>query len=300
MSYFHYGQLNVKISDEIFSQVQQTQGIFFNKISNVDPVKIAADLLSLEKPLYQAQILSEYVSLDNKIVLEVGSGLGINHLVWNKKFNINGYGLEPDSVGFDSSHKISKELLTLNGLNPERIIDAGGEKLPFPNDFFDVVYSANVLEHVRQPALVLDEALRVLRPGGILQFIYPNYHSVFDGHYAVFHPPILRPAFFPWYVKTFFHRDPGFAKTLHTEINVLWTQKQLTLLRQKYAFEVLSLGRQVFLERMHTLNFEAWAGLTKVKSALNRVHQLGLTALVAKVILLLKAWTPIILTLKKH
>ncbi len=80
----------------------------------------------------------------------------------------------------------------------------------------------------------------------------------------------------------------------------MWTQKQLTRLRRKYAFEVLSLGRQVFLERIHTLNFEAWAGLTKVKSALNRVQQLGLTALVAKFILFLRAWTPIILTLKKH
>ena len=135
------------------------------------------------------------------------------------------------------------------------------------------------------------------RPGGVLQFVYPNFHSFFDGHYAIFHPPIIWPAFFPWYVKTCFHRDPAFAETLRTELNVLWTRKQLTRLRRQYSFEVLSLGEEVFLERMHSLNFETWAGLTKVKTALARLR--GLTAYVARVIIFLRSWTPIILTLKK-
>lgn len=280
-------------------RVLQTQGIFFSKIARLPREKIVADLLNPAKAVHQAELLQKYAPLEHRQVLEIGSGLGINHIVWVKRYGIDGYGVEPESPGFDSSYRISRELVALNGLAPERILDAVGESLPFEDDSFDIVYSTNVLEHVRQPAQVLDEALRVLRPGGVLQFIYPNFHSFFDGHYAIFHPPVLWPAFLPWYVQTFFRRDPRFAWTLHTELNVAWTQRQLNLLRQKYSFELLSLGRRLFLERLRTLNFETWAGLTKVKTALARLHQLGLTEWAARVLLLLKSWTPIILTLKR-
>jgi hypothetical protein len=74
----------------------------------------------------------------------------------------------------------------------------------------------------------------------------------------------------------------------------------LRRLKQKYSFDLISLGQEVFLERMRTLDFATWAGLTKVKRALERLRRLGLTALAARVLLWLQAWHPIILTLKKH
>ena len=43
-----------------------------------------------------------------------------------------------------------------------------GERLPFEDGRFDVVYCAQVLEHVRRPAPLLAEAARVLKPGGQL------------------------------------------------------------------------------------------------------------------------------------
>ena len=44
---------------------------------------------------------------------------------------------------------------------------AGGESLPFPEDSFDLVYCCDVLEHVTDPGVVIGEAARVLRAGGI-------------------------------------------------------------------------------------------------------------------------------------
>lgn len=285
---------------EIFNDIKKTQGVFFNKISGLDPQKITSDLLDPQKAILQAEILKEFIILEEKKILEIGSGFGINHIIWRKKFNVNGYSIEPDGFGFDSSFKMARQLVALNGLDPNRIVAAVGEALPFEDNFFDIVYSTNVLEHVADPAKVLDEGLRVLKPGGVLQFVYPNYHSYFDGHYAVFHPPLFCRSFFPWYVKSIFRRDPQFAKSLRTELNIGWTKKQLANLQTKYNVEVLSLGQEIFLKRMHSLDFETWAGLTKVKRVLGIMHELGLNYMAARLILWLKAWTPIILTIRKR
>lgn len=42
------------------------------------------------------------------------------------------------------------------------------KKLPFENDFFDTVFSNTLIHHVPNPADVLREAWRVLRPNGLL------------------------------------------------------------------------------------------------------------------------------------
>jgi SAM-dependent methyltransferase len=46
--------------------------------------------------------------------------------------------------------------------------------LPFPADCLDAVVAASVLEYVRDPAAVLAECARVLRPGGVLLCTVPN------------------------------------------------------------------------------------------------------------------------------
>ena len=49
-------------------------------------------------------------------------------------------------------------------------VGAPAESLPFPDASFDAVCTADSLEHVDNLASVLDEAARVLRPGGIFVF----------------------------------------------------------------------------------------------------------------------------------
>ena len=51
------------------------------------------------------------------------------------------------------------------------------EKFPFPNDYFDFVYSEAVIEHLQylgETKLFLDETLRVLKPGGAVSVVAPD------------------------------------------------------------------------------------------------------------------------------
>ena len=45
-------------------------------------------------------------------------------------------------------------------------IDFDGTKIPFENNYFDIVFCHQVLEHVRYPAVLLKEVERVLKPNG--------------------------------------------------------------------------------------------------------------------------------------
>lgn len=56
-----------------------------------------------------------------------------------------------------------------------RLARAGGSGLPFRNAIFDVVISMFTIEHTTRPDHFLDEAWRVLRPGGQLLLIAPDF-----------------------------------------------------------------------------------------------------------------------------
>ena len=52
------------------------------------------------------------------------------------------------------------------------------EPLAFPDASFDVVVAGELLEHVRFPERLVAEALRVLRPGGLLMGSVPNSYRL--------------------------------------------------------------------------------------------------------------------------
>ncbi len=50
--------------------------------------------------------------------------------------------------------------------NHEKFFTFNGIDIPFPNDYFDLIYCKQVLEHVRYPQKLLNEVKRVLKAGG--------------------------------------------------------------------------------------------------------------------------------------
>jgi SAM-dependent methyltransferase len=69
---------------------------------------------------------------------------------------------------------------------PEAFLQlARGEQLPYPNDFFDLILSHEVLEHVQDDRAAALEMVRTLRPGGRAVIFVPNRLYPFEthGHY---------------------------------------------------------------------------------------------------------------------
>jgi SAM-dependent methyltransferase len=55
-------------------------------------------------------------------------------------------------------------------------------RLPVADGAADVCFSSNVLEHVRAPLAMLDEMIRVTRPGGVVYLAFTNWYSPWGGH----------------------------------------------------------------------------------------------------------------------
>jgi len=62
------------------------------------------------------------------------------------------------------------------------IINGASEQLPFIADSFDLILSHEVLEHVRDDRLSVEEMLRVLKPGGVIALFVPNLGYPYETH----------------------------------------------------------------------------------------------------------------------
>jgi SAM-dependent methyltransferase len=74
------------------------------------------------------------------------------------------------------------------------------KELPFPNASFDIVYSVEVIEHLRCPYDFLDECYRILKPNGMLIISTPNTLSLnsrlkffVTGFSEFYKPPSIKP-----------------------------------------------------------------------------------------------------------
>ncbi len=290
----------LEIPTEVVESALQSIGKFFEPIAKVDPQTNVQDFLDTAKSFKRAEILQRYAPMQSKKLLEIGSGFGTNLAVWIKYFGVDGYGVEPAEIGFDQGFLGSQKLLRANGIDPQRIRNACGESLPFPDESFDIVYSANVLEHTADPQQVLGEAGRCLRRGGILHMEMPNFLSYYEGHYNVLQPPLLWKPVLPLWVKYVFHRDPAFAKTLHTEINPLWCRRAVRKLNGVYPVELISLGQELFLERLgKAFQFEMQGVSGKIGGVIRFVQKVNKGNWLGRLIVAAQAHYPIYLTLRK-
>ena len=104
-------------------------------------------------------------------ILEPGCGRG-EHLRIFQDLGLKVYGLD-----------LSPEAPKLAGNLNISVCNLESEKLPFPDNFFDVVYSKSFLEHLKEPHIFLKEALRILKPGGLILSLVPDWESQYKKFY---------------------------------------------------------------------------------------------------------------------
>ena len=105
-------------------------------------------------------------------VLEIGVGIGADYEEWLRAgANATGIDLSSSSLNF------ARKRCELAGLRPD-LLRADGENLPFPSNAFDIVYSYGVMHHSPDPAKCLQEAWRVLKPGGEARIMLYHHPSI--------------------------------------------------------------------------------------------------------------------------
>lgn len=290
----------IVIPESVQKLAESSVGTFFEGVARLPRQASARDHINPAQALKNGQILERFVSPQGKKLLEIGTGFGINLATWIKKYDLDGYGTERDSEGFASSLQASHQLFTANGLDPNRIFGVTNDTLPFDDASFDIVYSRNVLEHTQNPVTVFMEALRVLRPGGILHTEIPNFLSYFEGHYFVIQPPLIRPWVLPAWVRLL-GRDPAYARTLRTEISPIWCRRVVKEAGNKYPARLISMGEEVFLDRLRqpfVFDMERTAATLGV--LIRTVQALNVGNWIGRLIVLAQGHYPIFLTVKRE
>jgi len=59
----------------------------------------------------------------------------------------------------------------------DEVLIASAEKIPSPDNCYDIVFSLWVLEHIKDSTSALQEMSRVCRAGGMVAAVYPNSYS---------------------------------------------------------------------------------------------------------------------------
>lgn len=124
-------------------------------------------------PFKLAGYLQSQFSLTSEmLILDYGCGRGeISQALRSRGFSV---------VPVDTAHDAGKSLEE----NDYVKLDEDAIQLPFADETFDVVFSKSVIEHLPQPLLTMGELVRILKPGGQLISLTPdweqNYKIFFD------------------------------------------------------------------------------------------------------------------------
>ena len=105
---------------------------------------------------------------DSDVVLDLGSGGGVDVLLSARRVAPSGfaYGLDMTDEMLDKSRSTAESM----GLDHVEFRSGLAEKIPVPDGQADVVISNGVFNLCADKKSVFEEVMRVLRPGGRLQF----------------------------------------------------------------------------------------------------------------------------------
>ena len=143
-----------------------------------DYVSIIYDNKRTPKTDYPKQFI-KYLSKrfdlhDNTKLLELGCGRG-DFLFEFQKFGFECKGLDRDESSVKNEY----------GLEVKQC-DLANDVFPYADESFDVVYHKSVLEHMYYPENLMNETMRVLKTGGKLIILTPDWHTQWKNFFEDF------------------------------------------------------------------------------------------------------------------
>jgi SAM-dependent methyltransferase len=104
-------------------------------------------------------------------ILDLGCGRG-EFLRGFIRCGLNGYGVDQSSI----AKSVCPETEILQS-------DLENEQLPYDDNSFDVVFSKSVLEHFYYPEKLVMEIYRIIKPGGLVITMVPDWEAVYKTFY---------------------------------------------------------------------------------------------------------------------
>lgn len=224
-------------------------------------------------------------------ILDFGAGHG--HMAQRIGDEADGKGIAPGECIYPcevTPEEFIYEKVRCQKINTDSII-------PFTDDFFDVVYAIEVLEHTTRPYDFIREARRVLKPGGLIIISVPNLMHVlsrfglfFNGFASLFPPPSkltanagricghIMPLSYPY-----FHY--GFTKEGFGQISFDTDRKKKGCLLWAFllwpAFRVSSF---LYLKNLKKYDPGVWAENSELVPVMNSIDMLSSRSLIVKAI----------------
>lgn len=123
--------------------------------------------------MFDADLISGFIG--NGCVLDVGAGSG---------FNAQLLSIPPHRYVASDLSRIGLQQVVEKGRGFANVCDAG--RLPFRDKAFGTILCSWSLEHFEDPACVLEEMLRVVKPGGRVIIWGPNWDNIFRKDFPQF------------------------------------------------------------------------------------------------------------------
>jgi SAM-dependent methyltransferase len=117
-------------------------------------------------------IAKSYFKKEYNTLLDVGCGRG-DHLTEFQRMGFQCKGIDKT----EEAKELAKNIEIGN-------VDVEKEPLPFKDNSFDVVFNKSLLEHLNYPDNFMRETYRVLKPGGRLIILTPDWESNYKMFYG--------------------------------------------------------------------------------------------------------------------
>lgn len=119
-------------------------------------------------------------------VLDLGCSQGIASILLAREgFDVVGVDIQPSRIEYAKGDLAQESQATQGRV---QFLVGDGTDLRFADDTFDTVLLGEVIEHLVEPSLVLEEAVRVLKPGGRALITTPFGIRPHHDHKQIFFP----------------------------------------------------------------------------------------------------------------